>query len=155
VLGRDGRVEVDPQRDHLYTERLAQRLCEIWPTLATLMTTHVAAWVAWRALERALGTTDPFRIVRTPPSLRRIPVRQMLDGLARAQRQAAALTAAGACHARLPETPAQLLDAALDTFGRYHRSRAISRSGDDILVEDPRLCLYYRNRAAFADLEGP
>lgn len=155
VCDRAGQVEPDEQRDHLYTERLAHQLTVAWPTLATIMTSHLAAWVAWRLLQQRLGTRDPFRLVRAPLADRRFPVADVLDALATAARAARAGAEAGRWHVALPETPQELLDAALDTFSRYHRSRVIERVGADIVVGDPRLCLYYRNRAAFADLETP
>jgi glycerol-3-phosphate O-acyltransferase len=147
-------VEPDEQRDHLYTERLASTLCRTWPTLATVMTTHLTAWVAWRELERTLGTTDPFRIVRTPVGLRRIPLDRLRERLGAAVARAHAQAAAGSYYVQLPATGDAVLSAAIDTFARYHRSRAIAVDGGDLVVEDPRLCLYYRNRATFAGLEA-
>jgi glycerol-3-phosphate O-acyltransferase len=153
VCDRAGHVVRDDQRDHLYTERLADVLVKTWPTLATVMSTHLVAWVAWRMLERSLGTTDPFRIVRAPTGQRHVPRDALLTHLAAAMDAVRAHAAAGRCHHALPDDPARCLDDALDAFRRYHRSRAVEGLGGTLVIQDPRLCLYYRNRAVFLPLE--
>ncbi|HMV70456.1 MAG TPA: 1-acyl-sn-glycerol-3-phosphate acyltransferase, partial [Myxococcota bacterium] len=81
VCDRAGQVEWDEQRDHLYTERLAHQLTQAWPGLATVMTSHLAAWAAWRTLERRLDTRDPFRLVRASAEERRLPAADLLEAL--------------------------------------------------------------------------
>lgn len=153
VCDRAGKVELDEQRDFIYTERLAEALVNEFPKAATVMPTHAVAWAAWRWLERELGTTDPFRLVRTPIGRRAIPRHDFLELLAQVLGAVKAGAEAGQwCHA-LPETAGALLDEALDRFARYHRSRALVLRGSSLVIDDPKLCLYYRNRLVFAELE--
>ncbi len=154
VCDREGKVQWDAQRDRVYTDRLADALVQAYPRNATLMHSHVAAWVAWRMLEGQQGTTDPFRIVRSSVSRRRLDRRAMLAEIVEAMNIARRKASEGAYHLALPDTASELLEAALHTFGAYHRSKALAADGPDIVVEDPRLCLYYRNRAVAAQLEG-
>jgi hypothetical protein len=58
---------------------------------------------------------------------------------------------AGRWHTDLPSSPDAVLEQALDRFGRYHKTRALLARGDDIVVEDPKLALYYANRLVFAN----
>jgi hypothetical protein len=44
-----------------------------------------------------------------------------------------------------------VLEQALDRFGRYHKTRALVAQGDDVIVQDPKLALYYANRLVFAN----
>lgn len=153
VCDAAGKVEADPQRDHLYTDRLAGALVEAWPKGVYVMATNLAAWVGWRSLELASGTTDAFRLVRVPPEARRIPRDAFLARLAVALRTVAEGARAGRWFSELPPSPEAVLEAALDRFGRYHKTRALRADGDHLVVDDPKLCLYYRNRLTFVPFE--
>ena len=138
----NGNVEHDPQRDRIYTERLAQSLIKAYPRGTTVMSTHLAAWAAWTALCDRFKHTDPFRLVRTAPGQRRLQRSDVLQRIGRCM----SLVSEQGLHHTLPATPEKVVKEAIDRFGRYHKTRALGESGSDILVEDPRLCLYYKNR---------
>ena len=117
------------------------------------MATHLVAWVAWRCLEDAEGTHDPFRLVRVPAFRRRIDKETLRERLGRALRAVDRGVAKERWYAYLPSTTEEVLDQALARFRTYHRSHALVQRGSDLVMEDPKLCLYYRNRLAHADLE--
>jgi glycerol-3-phosphate O-acyltransferase len=151
VTDARGRVEFDPQRDRIYTDRLGESLIDAWPRYAEVLPTHLAAWAAWRCLEEQARTTDPFRLVRLAAEPRRIDrstyEAQLRRSLDRVRRGAAE----GRWQEALPAEPSTILDQALDRFARYHRSRALCLDGGQVFVQDPKLCLYYRNRLTFMD----
>lgn len=153
VCDREGKVEADLQRDHVYTERLAQALVDAYPRYAWALPTHVVAYAAWSCLEDEAGTTDPFRIVRTPAAKRHLRQHTLLARLREVLDRVKRGAAEGRWNADLPEAEG-VLEVALDRFGRYHRTRALVRRGSDLVVEDPKLCLYYRNRLTFMDRGG-
>jgi glycerol-3-phosphate O-acyltransferase len=150
VTDSHGNVERDPQRDRIYTNRLADALVEAYPRYAHAMVTHVAAWTGWRCLEEAMGTSDPFRLVRIPVGKRTIPRHVFLEKLRHVDQVLRDGAAENRWNIELPETPEGILAAALDRFDRYHRSRALEARGSSIVVQDPRLCYYYRNRLDYA-----
>lgn len=154
VTDSHGVVQRDPQRDRVYTDNVADAVVAAYPRDATVMNTHFAAWVGWRLLEQMLETKDPFRIVRTSLEQREIPLETFMKSLETAIARVRAGAHVGRWHHSLAATPGQVLQQAVDTFGIYHRSRALSRRGQHVVVEDPRLCLYYRNRVTFAGLEA-
>ncbi len=154
VCDRAGRVEWDPQRDRVYTDRLAAALVRAYPRHAWAMVTHVAAYAAWSLLERAVHSRDPMRIVRSPVEKRTFPRHVVLDELRDVLQRVHDGAADGRWQADLPHSAEAVLDLALDRFGRYHRSHALRRRGSRIEVEDPQLCLYYRNRLLYIDGEG-
>lgn len=156
VCGRDGKVEWDDQRDHAYTMRLSDALVDAFARNADVLATHACAYAAWRCLggDAASGSTDPFKIVRAPIEKRRIPFdryRRELDATLDRVRGGAASGRWGASD--VASAPEAVLDLALDRFSRYHRSRALVRRGSELVVEDPKLCLYYRNRLTILDRE--
>ena len=151
VTDRSGRVEADPQRDHVYTERLSGALTRAYPRDAYAMSTHLAAMAAWRVLGDDAGSRDPFRILRLSPHARRIPRARLLDALGALFDEVRAGAADARWQADLPATREGVLAVALDRFSRYHRTRALAADGDQIVVEDPKLAYYYRNRLAYVE----
>jgi len=153
VTDPSGNVEADPQRDFRYTDRLAEALVRAWPRDATILTTHLAARVAWRSLEDAQGTRDPFRLVRVEAPLRKLDKRRLLERLDRAMEAVRQGARAGLWHQDLPRDANAALALALDRFSRFHNTKALADHGEDVMVEDPRLCLYYQNRIVNQPLE--
>lgn len=149
VTDRDGQLVADAQRDRVYTDRLADALVAAWPKGAAILSTHAAAWAAWRCLTEMLETEDVFRIVRAPRARRRIPRPQFLARLDEELSRFREGAAEGRWRIELPATADDVLHDAVDAFCGYHRSRPIAPTGSHLVVEDPRLCFYYAQRAAF------
>jgi len=154
VTDAQGNVEWDAQRDRVYTDRLGDALVGAWPRYAEVLPTHIAAWAAWRCLEEAAGSSDPFRLVRLDPSRRRIDRTRYLAQLSETLDRVREGAQAGQWQEALPASAESVMEQALDRFDRYHRSHALRLDGGDVFVEDPKLCLYYRNRLTFMDREA-
>ncbi|MEN0063259.1 MAG: 1-acyl-sn-glycerol-3-phosphate acyltransferase [Myxococcota bacterium] len=151
VCDAQGNVEWDPQRDRIYTDRLAGKLVESFVENADVLATHAAAYAAWTCLEEEVGTRDPFRLVRVPLGRRRFPRGRVMQALETTLSRVHDGVREGRWGQALPATAEGLLEVALDRFGRYHRSRALKIEGSDVVIQDPKLCLYYRNRLEFID----
>ncbi len=152
VCGPDGGVEWDDQRDHTYTLRLADALCDAYVRDSEALPTHAAAYAAWRCLVEQAGTADPFRVVRAPVEKRRITPERYKKELAATLERLRGESAGGRGHVdEVKGSVDEVLATALDRFGRYHRSRALVQRGSELVVEDPKLCLYYRNRLSWLD----
>lgn len=152
VVDRDGKVQWDDQRDHVYTMRLAEALCDAYVENTEVLATHAAAAAAWSCVARQVGSTDPFRLVRSPIEKRRIAPDTLRSELGALLDRVRASAGAGRGHVTTLEAdPDAVLATALDRFGRYHRSRALVRRGSELVVEDPKLCFYYRNRLTWLD----
>lgn len=146
---RGGRVAADPQRDHLYTERLAERIVEAFHRDTVLFETHVVAAAAHRCLERGFPNLDLYRRLLLPLDHRRIPtaeldaeLRSMLDALRAAH---------SAGKVRLGElllrgAVDEVRVAALQQFALFHSKKALWGREGAVIIEDPRLALYYANR---------
>jgi glycerol-3-phosphate O-acyltransferase len=157
VSDRHGAIELDPQRDRMYTDRLAGALVEAYPRGAQAMVTHMAADAAWSCLEDKLGTGDTYRILRSPLEQRQIDASDLKRALTSTVSRVRAGALAGRWHADLtpgPDAVELVLHQALERFSTYHRSHALIRRGNDFIVEDPQLCLYYRNRLLYTHKEA-
>lgn len=153
VTDSAGHVEFDLQRDFRYTDRLADSLVAAYRRDTTVMATHLVARVAWTLLSEARGTTDPFRLVRTETAGRRLDRSLVIARLDQAMARVRTGANEGLWHHDLPANAPATLNLALDRFDRFHKTRALAEHGDDIVIEDPRLCLYYQNRLSTVPLE--
>ncbi len=151
VCDARGDVQWDPQRDRVYTSRLAAALVDAFPRHADVLATHAAAWAAWECLADEVGSSDPFRLVRVPAGRRRIPEARMIQSLRATLDRVHEGVRLGRWHQELPGDAETTLETALDRFDRYHKTRALARGDGEIVIEDPRLCLYYRNRLTFME----
>lgn len=139
VCDREGRVVPDEQRDHVYTERVAERLSEAYHRDFVVQPTHLAAWAAWEALRQRHQGLDTWRLVRLHPGARIVDRGVVLANIERASRGIAHLRRVG------PPTPEGVLEEALLRFGSFHKKRALEAVNGTIKV-DGELVLYYRNR---------
>ncbi len=151
VCDAEGRVERDEQRDRVYTDRLAGRIADAFVKNSDVLATHAAAYAAWACLADEVGTTDPFRLVRAPLGRRRFERERIMASLDRTLARVYDGVRDGRWDQALPATSEYVLAVALDRFGAYHRSAALKADGSAIVIEDPKLCLYYRNRLEFMD----
>jgi glycerol-3-phosphate O-acyltransferase len=154
VCDRSGAVEIDAQRDHVYTERLSRAIVESYPSLSHALSTHAAAFAAWDRLGTRAGTRDPFRLVRIPREARRFQREELVAAVGRVRDALARAARAERCQLGLPDDPALVLREAIERFGNFHRTNALEVDGDEIVIGDPKLLLYYRNRLAHALEDG-
>lgn len=148
VTDRSGSVVLDEQRDHLYTARLARKLCEAYKADFVVQSTHLAAWAAWEALRAIHPGLDVFRLVRLSAEQREVPrahVEALLDG---------ALAALGDQPRAGPATAGRILDEAVTLFANFHRVRALEYTSSGAVRLAGELTLYYRNRMDVFDLPG-
>lgn len=140
VTDREGKVVADEQRDFLYTERLARKLCDAYRSDFVVQSTHLAAWAAWEALKAQHPGLDVYRLVRLAPEQRAAPRAAVEARIATALTQLADQPRTG------PATPARILDEAVKLFANFHRVRALEYAADGQVRVSGELTYYYRNR---------
>ncbi|MFT7521474.1 MAG: hypothetical protein ACI9MC_003625, partial [Kiritimatiellia bacterium] len=153
VTDRDGKVEWNSQRDRRYTERLAGKVVDAYQRDTTVLANHLVCKVAWEELADRRGTNDPFRLVRTTRAARRIPRDAALQRLERGMEAVKRGADDGRWNQFMPSTASEALNESIERMAGFHKTRALCTDGDDLVVEDPRLCLYYQNRLETLDLE--
>ncbi len=141
VCDRNGAVVADEQRDHLYTQRVADRLAEAYQRDLVAQSTHLAAWAAWATLKSAHGAKDTWQLVRLSPDEAQVPRTKVL---ARIEEGLAKIKAKGR-YLAMPSTAEAVLDEALARFASFHRQRALDPVGGQLRLA-PELVLYYQNR---------
>ncbi|MCX5745839.1 MAG: 1-acyl-sn-glycerol-3-phosphate acyltransferase [Proteobacteria bacterium] len=147
VRGADGEVTDDDQRDAEYTRALGRKLSATYPRLTVFHATTLVARVIYDAIARAHQTRDVYRLLRMVDLS--VPYAQVIAGLGELRARLAATPAWGAEHPMFAatETPA-MVDNALSGLAMYHTHAAVTRRGDQVVVDDLKLLYYYMNRTA-------
>ena len=147
LLGADGQLADDEQRDAEYTRLLGKRLTEVYPRETVFHSTHLVARVLFDAAAAAAGTRDIYKLLRgAKPD---IPVPEAIHALGTLRRRIAETPAAGHLHHNVVNSgDAATLDDAVRALGTYHSRPVIERAGDVLRIGDLELVYYYQNRTA-------
>ena len=145
VCNRFGEVISDPQRDRMYTDRLAQKITEAFTKDNIILSTHVAAFAAWNNLAHKHPLLNDVQISMLNHHQRRIPRVDLLKSIDHIQAQVHERARNGDICQDISKNPADILHRALRTFGQFHKTRALAEHGADIEV-GAMLALYYSKR---------
>jgi glycerol-3-phosphate O-acyltransferase len=149
---------VDPQRDRQYTSVLAEKITAAYARDTILYETHVLAAALHRLLEARHPGTDLFERLLLPLDARRFDQREVDGELRVMLAELRSLSARGEVLLRgqLPQgRPEDICRAAVTQFGRYHKVKAVSEDGTSLVLEDPRLALFYAKRLDPYALSAP
>lgn len=154
-----GKAVADPARDAAYTRELGEVLARRYQQDTVVMSTQVVAHVLYRDLVQATSGMDLFARMRLRGEVA-VDRETLHRELGEARDRLFALEARGRFRTSevvKEDSPEQLLERALTFWSGYHDSTAATREGDQILIGDPSLLLYYQNRLVpFAeDIAGP
>lgn len=147
-LRSGGEIVSDIARDHAYTELLEQAIVRAYQRDNVVLGTWLLAYVALEILRRKLATSDVFELLRQVAPGTTIDRDEVLNGLREARSELTTLAAKGslALVEILPTDPHDLLEQALRSFASYHDLPVLTVRGAELVVGDPGLLLFYRNR---------
>ncbi len=155
---RDGKVVADPQRDRVYTQRLSEAIGDAFLRDTVIFDTHVLATAMHRRLEAHHPGLDVYRRLLLGLDSRRFPTPEVDAEVGHLQEALRKLESAG--RIRLGDvvrkaSPKDLRVSALKHFARYHATRAVWGREGGVVLEDPKLALYYAHRLAEHPLPPP
>jgi glycerol-3-phosphate O-acyltransferase len=147
-LKSGGQIVTDVARDHAYTELLEQQIVRAYRRDNVVLGTWLVAYVALEILRRKLATDDVFDLLRQVVPGTTIDSEELLMGLRAARQELTALAAKGslAVVENLPTDANELLERALRSFESYHDLPVLERRRAQLVVGDPGLLYFYRNR---------
>jgi len=142
-----GRLVEDRARDAEYTRQLCGHIVDAYRRDHVTLPSQLVAFVLFERFRAHRAGLELLRSLRSE----RVAVAEetILLDIDRARGELGALVARGVVRAApgLTHLPApQILRHALDTFRAYHGSHLVERSGDQLIIADPELLFYYRNR---------
>jgi glycerol-3-phosphate O-acyltransferase len=149
LIDQTGRLRHDPERDAQYTRELGEAIVEQYRRNLVVMPTHL---VAACALERLMAFAGPdiFSLLRTADDVAVTRV-ELAERVERLRDRARAMEVRGeiVLGPRLSRaTGCEILDEGIRAFNGYHTRPVLLPRGDDVVLADPRLILYYQNRLA-------
>jgi len=150
VMDRSDTPVRDGARDAQYTRELGEVICESYKRDTVVMSTHLAAAAAFEHLRRAAGHADLFALLRHSDdvSVPRARLASDVDALLARVRELEARGGIVLAQNLKRADGAQTLDDALRAFAGYHTHEVLAARGNDLLLRDTRLLLYYQNRLA-------
>jgi len=151
VTGHDAAVIVDPQRDQIYTNQLAEVLARAYQKDNTVLSTHIVARAALDCLARRYPRLDTYQMMLLAPFERWVDRTEVVAQIQNWLDHIDQRTADGRVHQALPSGDGSraegVLNEAVERFASFHSHPAVEYEDWRILV-DPKLALYYGNRLA-------
>jgi glycerol-3-phosphate O-acyltransferase len=145
-------VNGEPQhhrgRDEEYTRELGARIASDFQRYSSYFPTHLVAHVLFAGLERELPGLDLYRRLRDPRRFA-LPLGVVAERVDRVREAVRKHPALGRLSARAEAVAGpQVVLEALDAFAGYHTQPAAILEGNQVVLQDRELLLYYRNRLA-------
>ncbi len=145
---RGGVASVDAARDAGYTRELGEYLTAAYHRETVIMWTQLVAHLLYRYFVAETRGRDLFSRQRLRGEVE-MPRQQLIEDIAHARNALLGLESEGRVRVDPSlrcETPAGLLETALDAWEGYHSTTVVERVGDRLRIEDPNLLLFYQNR---------
>ncbi len=148
VRGRDGTPVLDTVRDTEYTRELGERIVESFARDTVVMPTHIVAACAFERLRRGAGTADLFAVLRHRDDVAVLRAElaedvEIMLGKLRELEEKGQVHLAPTLKGKHPE---RVVDDALRAFSGYHTQEVLAPRGNELVLHDTRLLLYYQNR---------
>ena len=138
---------VDAARDAGYTRELGEAVARVYQRETVVLWTQLVAHVLYRQLVAQTPELDLFGRQRVRGAT--MPRAQLVAEVGEARDRLLGFAAAGRVHVGpvLQSQPADhIVDEALTAWSGYHTRPAASMKGNEIVIEDPNLLLFYQNR---------
>ncbi len=155
LTGAGGQVDVDHQRESVYTRDLGEALSAAFRRETVFMSTHLVCRAAFDAAVDRTGVVDIYRLLRLPPSAVVVTRDEVCRRVEDLRRRIAAAPEWGRVEDRTAAMSApELLDDALRALTTYHTFPVLEAGGPRIQIGSMKLCYYYRNRTAHIPQES-
>ncbi len=144
-----GRLAHDPERDAQYTRELGDAIVSSYRKNLVVMPTHLVAASAFERLAAAMPAgADIFALLRSSDdvSVTRADLAASVERVRDRARQLEAQSELRLGPHLSRRDGRALLDEAMRAFSGFHTRPVLLPRGDEIVLADPRLILYYQNR---------
>ncbi|MDC0717072.1 1-acyl-sn-glycerol-3-phosphate acyltransferase [Nannocystis bainbridge] len=145
---RRGVPSVDPARDAGYTRELGDAIARVYQRETVIIWTQLVAHVLYRYLVWSTPELDLFSRQRRRGEVA-MPREQLVREVADARDRLLQAEAEGRVHVGpvlRSQSPERIVSEALSAWRDYHTKVVATEVGDDVLIEDPNLLLFYQNR---------
>jgi glycerol-3-phosphate O-acyltransferase len=154
LYGPGGAVDLNPQREAVYTRELGNTLTGIYRRETVLLSTHLAARASFDAVVDRTGLSDIYRLLRLPSSAVSVAQEAVCRRIDRLRERLRIGPEYGRVDERVRAMDArEVLDDAIRALTTYHSLPVLQPAGERLLVGAMKLLYYYRNRTAHLPVE--
>jgi glycerol-3-phosphate O-acyltransferase len=143
-----GKATVDPARDAGYTRELGETIAQVYQRETVILWTQLVAHVLYRHLVASTPELDLFGRQRRRGEFG-MPRARLIAEVGEARDRLLQFAAEGRVQVGpvlRTQSPAQIVAEALSAWSGYHTRPVAAEIGEDVLIEDPNLLLFYQNR---------
>lgn len=151
----DGVPELNPRRDKEYTRELGEAVQRSFRAANVVLSTHLVAYVVFRALKDSNPGLDLYRLLRTGGMEEGILMSRVYELVSLVTQLLEENEAMGVLDPSLEGVDVrEVVSEALRYFGSYHSHSVLERRGDRVFAGDMNLLFYYHNRLAGYGIES-
>jgi len=145
---RGSEITFDKQRENEYVRVLGKRIVEEYHKYNRVFASHLAAFVAFKMLERRNPKLDLYNILRLPEDDLILDYREFKANFKKLRGKIEKLYKRGKIDMALhmQQKAEQAIQAGLKNLGLYHDQRPLVRKGEYIIINDANTLYYYHNR---------
>ena len=152
----NGRITRDDQRDMEYTRRLSDAIVREFHKINRVFASHLAAFTAFKILQKWYPRLDLFNILRLPEEEQVIPYHEFKKVFERLRREVFKMHDKGSIGVapHMFDHIDKVIDIGVSNVGMYHSKRPlIKNKKGDIATQDLNTLFYYHNRLEGYGLE--
>lgn len=145
---QNGVPTVDAARDAGYTRELGEVIAQVYQRETVILWTQLVAHVLYRQLVHATPELDLFGRQRRRGDVG-MPRAQLVAEVGEARDRLLQFEAEGRVHVGpvlRGQSPERIVSEALIAWNGYHTRPIATEVGEDVVIEDPNLLLFYQNR---------
>jgi len=151
-----GEVNVDPQREEEYTQRLGRRIVDEFHRNNRVFSSHLVAFTAFQMIKKLHPKMDLFNLLRLAEDEIQIPYEDFKTECQKVLNQVEFLKNKGKVNMapHLNQGLEDIINHGLSNVGLYHAKRPLIKNQEgNIITQDLNLLYFYHNRLDGYDLE--
>ncbi len=150
-----GEINVDHQREQEYVRILAKRIVDEFHKYNRVFASHLAAYTAFKMMERKNPKLDLYNLLRLPDEDTTIDYEEFKKAWKKLRKRILKLESKGkvgvAGHLKVKANEA--IEQGVANLGMYHAQRPLVKKGEKIIIQDMNTLYYYHNRMEGYGLE--
>ncbi|MFY0687639.1 MAG: 1-acyl-sn-glycerol-3-phosphate acyltransferase [Cyclobacteriaceae bacterium] len=151
----NGNITIDPQREQTYVRILSKRIVEEYYKIHRVFSSHIAAYTAFKMLQRQNPKLDLYSLMRVPDEDLILDYEEFRKKWKDIRKQIKKLNkkAQVGIENDLLLKSDEAIRIGLENIGMYHAQRPLTKKENKIIINDPATLFYYHNRLEGYGLE--
>ncbi len=152
----NGELNIDKQREGVYTRKLADRIAEKFHTTNTVLTSHLIAFTAFEIVQRKYTMLDIFELLRVPEDEIKIEMNEFKEELENVKLALLEMQENKKIQVskHIEKDIEHIINHGLKNLGVYHSNLPLKKKDKNtIITQNIKLLYFYHNRLKGYNLE--